>query len=178
MPSLNHIKDTIRTSTSSMTAVPKPLKFLRPHYEALENLYKKWGEDPKLKDEQWHLADILSILGMTFSDEDRLESLKYRLRAPSKDLGSWGHEYMRHLALELGIEHSRLVSKEGAISDGQQIEELVNQLVPFFLKHNAEADAVDVLTEVEAINHMPEFLDENTYERVCLYMIRSATLSA
>ena len=161
-----------------MTAVPKPLKFLRPHYEALENLYKKWGEDPKLKDEQWHLADVLSILGMTYADEDRLESLKYRLLAPSKDLGEWGHEYMRHLALELGIEHGRVVNKEeSAMSDLPQMETLVQQLVPFFLKHNAEADAVDILTEIEEINRLPDFLGEDTYERVCLYMIRYGSLA-
>jgi 26S proteasome regulatory subunit N1 len=30
-----------------MTAVPKPLKFLRPHYEKLEKAYESWpqGED-------------------------------------------------------------------------------------------------------------------------------------
>lgn len=30
-----------------MTAVPKPLKFLRPHYEKLEKAYDSWpaGED-------------------------------------------------------------------------------------------------------------------------------------
>ena len=155
-----------------MTAVPKPLKFLRPHYETLETLYKKWGEDPKLKDVQWYLADVLSILGMTSSDEEKLEALKYRFLAPSKDLGAWGHEYMRHLALELGAEHSRWANKEGAMSDLPQMEELVNQLVPFFLKHNAEADAVDLLTELEEIQRMPDFLDEDTYERVCLYMVR------
>lgn len=30
-----------------MTAVPKPLKFLRPHYEKLEKAYESWppGDD-------------------------------------------------------------------------------------------------------------------------------------
>jgi hypothetical protein len=32
----------IRTSTSSMTSVPKPLKFLRPHYPDLQGLYEKF----------------------------------------------------------------------------------------------------------------------------------------
>lgn len=46
-PALEAIKDSIKTSTSSMTAVPKPLKFLRPHYEALTKRYESWppGED-------------------------------------------------------------------------------------------------------------------------------------
>lgn len=43
-PALEQIKDFIKTSTSSMTAVPKPLKFLRPHYEHLEKAYASWPE--------------------------------------------------------------------------------------------------------------------------------------
>ena len=34
----------IRTSTSSMTSVPKPLKFLRPHYEELGKVREGWEE--------------------------------------------------------------------------------------------------------------------------------------
>jgi hypothetical protein len=29
-----------------MTAVPKPLKFLRPHYDELSELYEKWAAGP------------------------------------------------------------------------------------------------------------------------------------
>jgi len=43
-PALEAIKDSIKTATSSMTAVPKPLKFLRPHYEKLEKTYESWPE--------------------------------------------------------------------------------------------------------------------------------------
>lgn len=39
---MDAIKNFIKTSTSSMTAVPKPLKFLRPHYDELTELYEKW----------------------------------------------------------------------------------------------------------------------------------------
>lgn len=45
-PALDAIKDFIKTSTSSMTAVPKPLKFLRPHYDELAALYEKWSPSP------------------------------------------------------------------------------------------------------------------------------------
>ena len=34
----------IRTSTSSMTSVPKPLKFLRPHYGTLKAYYETMAE--------------------------------------------------------------------------------------------------------------------------------------
>ena len=50
-PALDQIKEFIKTSTSSMTAVPKPLKFLRPHYENLEKQYASWPEgENKVRD--------------------------------------------------------------------------------------------------------------------------------
>ncbi|EKG13391.1 Proteasome/cyclosome regulatory subunit [Macrophomina phaseolina MS6] len=168
-PALEAIKNFIKTSTSSMTAVPKPLKFLRPHYESLEKTYESW---PEGEDKQ-SLADMLSVLGMTYSDENRRDTLKYRLLSPSKDLGSWGHEYMRHLALEIGQEF------QDRLNDDKPADELVDlglNLVPFFLKHNAEADAVDILSELEMIESIGQYLDENTFSRVALYMVSMVTL--
>lgn len=42
-PALETLRTLIRTSTSSMTSVPKPLKFLHPHYPELQSLYEKWS---------------------------------------------------------------------------------------------------------------------------------------
>ena len=117
---------------------------------------------------------MLSVLGMTYSDQARRDTLKYRLLAPSKDIDSWGHEYMRHLALEIGEEQESRLSSEasGPEPDLDDIKQLALDLVPYFLKHNAEADAVDLLSELEMITDIPNHLDENTYSRVCLYMVR------
>ncbi|QIW99081.1 hypothetical protein AMS68_004599 [Peltaster fructicola] len=168
-PALEAIKDRIKTSTSSMTAVPKPLKFLRPHYEKLTQTYDRWEESA----DKESLADTLSVLGMTYSDEERLDSLKYRLLAPSKDFGSWGHEYMRHLALEIGQDYQKRADEE---ADTDELVQLASALVPFFLSHNAEADAVDLLSELEIIEKIQEHVDENTYQRVCLYMVSMTSL--
>lgn len=107
---------------------------------------------------------------MTYSDEDRLDSLKYRLLAPTQDPGAWGHEYVRHLALEIGADYAK---RQEAEKDTTDLKDLGLSLVPFFLKHNAEADAVDLLYELEMIEKIPEFLDKDTFGRVCLYMVRS-----
>ncbi|KAL5051870.1 hypothetical protein BDW71DRAFT_169677 [Aspergillus fruticulosus] len=168
-PALDAIKNFIKTSTSSMTAVPKPLKFLRPHYDDLAALYDKWSAGPT-KDS---LADMLSVLGMTYGDEEKLETLKYRLLTKSDDLGSWGHEYVRHLALEIGQEYQNRVNDEKEVDD---LIKLAVSLVPYFLSHNAEADAVDLMSELEIIEEIPQFVDENTYSRVCLYMVSMVPL--
>lgn len=168
-PALEAMKNFIKTSTSSMTAVPKPLKFLRPHYETLTKLYDEWP----VGDNKNSLADVLSVLGMTFSDEDRQDTLKYRLLAPTQDIGSWGHEYVRHLALEIGEVHAKRITADDSIND---LVDLALILVPLFLKSNAEADAVDLLSELEIIEKLPELVDEDTYSRVCLYMVSMVNL--
>lgn len=121
------------------------------------------------------MADTLSVLGMTYSDENRRDTLKYRLLSPSKDLGSWGHEYMRHLALEIGQEYQKRMDDD---EDTDDLMQLAYELVPFFLKHNAEADAVDILSELEEIEKIVQYLDEDTYSRVCLYMVSMVPLLA
>jgi 26S proteasome regulatory subunit N1 len=163
------MKNSIKTSTSSMTAVPKPLKFLRPHYETMTKLYDEWpaGED------KTSLADVLSVIGMTFADEDRQDTLKYRLLAPSQDISSWGHEYTRHLALEIGEVFAKRLAADEPTTD---LVDLAMVLVPLFLKSNAEADAVDLLSELERIEDLPKFVDENTYSRVCLYVVSMVNL--
>ena len=152
-----------------MTAVPKPLKFLRPHYEPMIKLYEDWPES----DDKTSLADVLSVIGMTFSDEDRQDTLKFRLLAPTSDIASWGHEYTRHLALEIGEVYTKRLTAEQPYQD---LIDLALILVPLFLKSNAEADAVDLMSELEIIEDLPKFLDKETYPRVCLYMVSMVNL--
>ena len=163
------MKTSIKTSTSSMTAVPKPLKFLRPHYETLTKLYEEWPES----DDKTSLADVLSVIGMTYSDEDRQDTLKYRLLAPSSDIISWGHEYVRHLALEIGEVHAKRIAEDQPTKD---LVDLALILVPQFIKTNAEADAVDLMSELEIIEEIPKYVDDETFSRVCLYMVSMVNL--
>lgn len=84
-----------------MTSVPKPLKFLRPHYGDLAQIYEAWPESSSLQatasvSDKSLLADILSVLAMTYSDTGKRETLSYRLKGGStEDPGLWGHEYVR-----------------------------------------------------------------------------------
>ena len=185
---LSQLKSFIRDSTSSMTAVPKPLKFLRPSYPDLCAVHDKWT-DRKLRSQ---LADILSVLGMTYSEDGKHDSLRYRVLSEEPTIESWGHEYMRHLALEIGEVYNEQVEKEADIqteSTGQvtpavnefefskdDLLRLTLEIVPYFLKHNGEEDAVDLLLEIEAIEKLPSFVDENTYRRVCQYMVACVPL--
>ncbi|KAH9962205.1 26S proteasome regulatory complex non-ATPase subcomplex Rpn1 subunit [Russula dissimulans] len=209
-PALETLRTLIRTSTSSMTSVPKPLKFLRPHYPELQNLYELWSpsEDKSL------FADILSVLAMTYSDTEPRGTLRYRLLAaslrpstsPLADPGDWGHEYVRHLAAELGEEYNlreqtavpKATPEAGAAGvdgetddkDGEKVKphiplsvgtledlhDLALVCAKFLLEHNAEPDAVDLLEELEIIDRIVNLVDANTYGRVAAYMIACVNL--
>ncbi|KAG8502119.1 hypothetical protein CXB51_000267 [Gossypium anomalum] len=164
---LESMRHEIRTSTSSMTSVPKPLKFLRPHYGALKAFYETMPESDLKK----YLADILSVLALTMSAEGERESLKYRLLGSEGDIGSWGHEYVRNLAGEIAQEYGKRQSEEAAIED---LMELVQQIVSFHMKHNAEPEAVDLLMEVEDLDLLVEHVDKTNFKRTCLYLTSAA----
>jgi 26S proteasome regulatory subunit N1 len=127
-------------------------------------IYESWKESETRK----FLADILSVLAMSYADEGARNSVKYRLLGTQEEAGLWGHEYVRHLSSELIGEFNHLTDLD------QGTDHVVKQaleLVPFFLKHNAEADACDLLLELELLDKLPSFIDKDTYKRVCLYII-------
>lgn len=59
-PAIEMLKYLIRTSTTSMTSVPKPLKYLAPYYGTLKKTYRSI-ENSQLKK---GIADVISLLAM------------------------------------------------------------------------------------------------------------------
>lgn len=162
---LETLRNEIRTSTTSMTSVPKPLKYLRQHEAQLLECYERTGN--KL------LADILSVLHMTLPSERK--TLEFRLRGCQEKPGDWGHEYVKHLAMEIIEENlARLV--EGR--DCSDIKRLSLELVPFFLSHNAEADACDLLMETEQLESIIGLVDKSNYSRISLYLASCVSFEA
>lgn len=57
----------------------------------MADIYESWAES----DDRRFLADILSVLAMTYYDGTKRDSLRYRLLGSNEPVGSWGHEYVR-----------------------------------------------------------------------------------
>eukprot|EP00047_Mylnosiga_fluctuans_P003079 m.227386 g.227386 ORF g.227386 m.227386 type:complete len:912 (+) comp11577_c0_seq1:124-2859(+) len=160
-PALQSLITHIRTATSSMTSVPKPLKFLRSHFDAIRSAY----ENMMLDENKALAADILSLMATT-RDNDLRECLKYRLAGSDTPLEQWGHEYVRHLQGEIAAEYA--TQEEGPAS--AQLIRLAAEIVPYCMKHNAEAEACDLLMELERLDLLAPHVDDKSYERVCLYL--------
>uniref|UniRef100_A0AAQ5ZU66 26S proteasome non-ATPase regulatory subunit 2 n=1 Tax=Amphiprion ocellaris TaxID=80972 RepID=A0AAQ5ZU66_AMPOC len=161
-PALEELRRQIRSSTTSMTSVPKPLKFLRPHYGKLKDIYESMapGENKRF------CADVVSVLAMTMSGER--ECLKYRLLGSQEELASWGHEYVRHLAGEVAKEWQEV--EENDKTQQETLLKLVKEIVPYNMAHNAEHEACDLLMEIERLDMLEDYIDENAYGKVCLYL--------
>eukprot|EP01113_Clastostelium_recurvatum_P033314 TRINITY_DN438_c0_g1_i4.p1 TRINITY_DN438_c0_g1~~TRINITY_DN438_c0_g1_i4.p1 ORF type:complete len:922 (-),score=259.73 TRINITY_DN438_c0_g1_i4:160-2925(-) len=180
LAALDSLSNEIRSSTSSMTSVPKPLKFLRPHYTTLTDYYATLPSSSQVKK---RLSDILSVLALTMGKEGARESLHYRLAGSKEPVGVWGHEYVRNLAGEVSGEYDAVQEGATATEGGDKapssapkvtlddLNAIVNEIVPFCVEHNAEYEAVDLLLEVERPEAIKQYIDENNYQRVCLYLI-------
>ncbi|KAL7530984.1 hypothetical protein ACHAXR_003786, partial [Thalassiosira sp. AJA248-18] len=195
----------LRSATSSMTSVPKPLKFLRPKFDVLKGYYgsieDKDGEGKVvLKDKELlflraRLADVLSVLAMTLGKHEERESLHFKLKgtkdyetlttlgdttaSSSNNLGSWGHEFVRSLAGEVGQEYNARVIAGANPEEDEPFADLLNMvdvIVPFNVAHNAEAEAVDLLIEVQRLKKVLDLenIDEKNYRRICMYLIKTA----
>ncbi|KAF4671856.1 26S proteasome non-ATPase regulatory subunit 2 [Perkinsus chesapeaki] len=212
------IGEEMRSAASSMTSVPKPLKFLRAHFTVLASAYEAMPDGQNKKE----LADVLAVLSTTIpvekakdkeqksgdeaagtaasvtsSEEPAKEaaaaegskkeehpsvghvkkgaSLRYRLAGTNKDITKWGMEFMRTISGEIATEyHNR-------ISEGQDVTELINlvdQIVPYNIRHSAETEAVDLLAETDGISKLLQLVDSVTAPRICQYLVGLAHFAA
>jgi 26S proteasome regulatory subunit N1 len=138
---------------------------------------------------------FLTFVLCDFNLTEERESLKFKLHgakdyetlssrgAASKkaedNLGNWGHEFVRSLAGEIGQEYNqRVVDGADPETDEpfQDLLKMVYVIAPFHLTHNAEAEAVDLLIEVQRLKFLLtlDSIDENNYQRICLYLVKTA----
>jgi 26S proteasome regulatory subunit N1 len=185
------IGNEIRTATSSMTSVPKPLKFLKEHYAPLKKHFGSLEGNSAAAAVALRgaLADVLSVLAMTSAETPgSMETLKFKLLSGVKDVAGWGHEYSRHLSGEIGeAYHERMQAEEGAgnlteeqqarvsqLPDVSDLMELVREIIPWNMAHNAEPEAVDLCLEVNRLDMILEAIDKDNAGRACLYMLSCA----
>lgn len=174
-PALEALRTQIRSSAVSLTSVPKALKFLRGHFTRLLAAYDAL---PSLEDRRF-LADILSVVAMTQGGSSEAmgimaqSTLKFRLAGQQNDIGDWGHEYVRHLAMEI-------IETVSVMAENVNIEEERNRLGPitidvctFFLDHHSEPDACDLLYEIGQLSLLPDLVTKpgRNHKRVCLYLL-------
>lgn len=76
----------------------------------------------------------------------------------------------RHLAGEVAKEWQEV--EESDKTQQETLLKLVKEIVPYNMAHNAEHEACDLLMEIERLDMLENYIDENAYGKVCLYLTR------
>ena len=178
--SYNMLKHEITTSTSSMTSIPRPLKFIRMHFSEIKEFYDKYNPtQEKEKKYKLMLSDLISVILTVINEKDEngkeLTILSYVLSGTKEDITSWGLEYIRSLCSDIGQEYNERLDKELPTND---LTDLVKIIVPYLIKQHCESDAIDLLIEVDCINDIKDFINENNYKKICLYLLSITNYSA
>uniref|UniRef100_A0A0E0G163 26S proteasome non-ATPase regulatory subunit 2 homolog n=1 Tax=Oryza nivara TaxID=4536 RepID=A0A0E0G163_ORYNI len=123
----------------------------------------KWKKKDEKKDDDLSEEDLAL--------KEQLEL--YVVRAQDADPGvqKLALESMRNLAGEIAQEFQKRQDDDMPID---ALMELVQQIVSFHMKHNAEPEAVDLLMEVEDLDLLVEHVDSTNYKRTCLYLTSSS----
>ena len=178
--SYNMLKHEITTSTSSMTSIPRPLKFIRLHFQEIKDFYDKYNPTNE-KDNYYKLmlSDLISVILTVINEKDEndkeLTILQYVLTGTKKDTTSWGQEYVRSLCSDIGQEYNERINKDEPIND---LLDLVKIIAPYLIEQHCESDAIDLLIEVDCINDIKDFINENNYKKICLYLLSITNYSA
>lgn len=156
---LEEIKREVSTATSSMTSVPKPLKYLRAHYDELKAFYaeKCHGEFKK------EVSDLLSVLAITMSEKGSNESLKFVLSGTKRNLIEWGNQYLRSLSGEVSTEYNERLKND---EPTDELNFLVDIIAPFCISHKEEPEGIDLLMEVEQLEKIIDLCNEENYARI------------
>ncbi|XP_028044916.1 26S proteasome non-ATPase regulatory subunit 2 [Monomorium pharaonis] len=170
--SLNHLRMLIRTSTTSMTSVPKPLKYLRNFYPTLRGIYGGLKrEEAKIR-----FAEMLSVLALAGATPGSRDCLDFCIKGAVDNPGEWGHEYVRQLETEIVDEWTNAPIKE-ELEIKKRLTPLIKSILAFDMRHNAEIQACDLCLEIDELNFLEEYLEPTNFARVCHYLISCAAYS-
>ena len=164
LQALAQLESEVQNATTSMTSIPKPLKFLKPHYSLIKQFYSTLSAS-SLK---VRLANFISVLALTMGSPDGRETLQFLLEGDINVSVNWGHEYVRNLCGEIQEEYNQNPDSHA------RLLEIVAIVLPFLIKSSGESEAIDLLEEVDVLERIIEFVDLDNYKRICEYISSTA----
>lgn len=88
------LKNLIKSSDGSTMAIPKAIKYIKPHYDQLKLILDNLSQKESIE----QLAFILSFLSIYFcTSESCYEALKYLVKSNLyQNADEWGFEYIKY----------------------------------------------------------------------------------
>ena len=165
------LKTEITTATTSMTSIPRPLKFVKPHYESLKNYFAALNSNDSFRRD---IADLLAVISQVVADtEDK--SLNFLLQGNKEKIRDWGLEFVRNLSGEIGKEFEQRVVDKLPVGD---LNDLVDLIVPYQIDQHSETEAIDLLIEVDRLADILQYVSERNAKKVSDYLNAHANFAA
>ena len=169
---INTLFTEVRKSTKVRTAIPKAMKFLKPHFPVLEEVFTQLLDGPRRK----ALADFLSFVAPSLKEKYNRDCLKYLLFGSADyEPSERGEEYVLALAGDLAAEFLDRLQSGGDIAE---VHRLAAKAMPFLFNSGSEIDAVDLLLEVERMDLLVQFITADNFERIYNYLAASLQYTA
>ena len=176
LPALESLRSLLLKATTSPNPPPKTLAQIRAQMPALLAFFEQLPPNEQASASiRPALAQILSVLCMCCcgGQEQTLglgqglgerPVLRFCLQGPSPAgaaVAEWGHEYARHLAMEIA---------DDPCPSAPVIELALQGLIPFFLGHASESDACDLLMELDRLPEIVPLVTPANQGRITLYL--------
>lgn len=154
----------IRVQTGTKTALPKQLKFLKPHYKKLREYYESLPDEALTR----RFADFMSVACITLEDNYKIDSLRFYFKGTGSIVPeSLGDEYLLNFAGDLAAEYAQRIELK---ADKADVYLLVQQILPSLFKHGHDINAIDLLLEIERLDLLLNFIDSSNYNRLFIYL--------
>jgi 26S proteasome regulatory subunit N1 len=170
--SLKELTIEVRKSTRLRTAIPKAMKFLKEHYNSLEEAFDTLNPSPRKQ----NFADFLSLICNSLKEKYDNDCLRYLQQGTMQmNLEDLGEEYILTLSGDLANEYLNLLEEE---KDPSQIHELTKQILPVMFRTGNEINVVDLLLEVDRLDLLKEHVTDDNFTRIFNYLVASVNYTA
>lgn len=170
--SLKELTIEVRKSTRLRTAIPKAMKFLKEHFNSLEEAFNQLNPSPRKQ----HFADFLSLICNSLKEKYDNDCLKYLQQGTLQmNLEELGEEYILTLSGDLANEYLNFLEEE---KDPAQIHDLTQQILPVMFRTGNEINVVDLLLEVDRLDLLKEHMTNDNFMRIFNYMVASVNYTA
>lgn len=172
LTSLKELTIEVRKSTSLRTAIPKAMKFLKEHYNRLEEAFNLLIPGPRKQ----HFADFLSLVCNALKDNYENDCLRFLQQGTRQvNLEELGEEYILNLSGDLANEYLNLLEEGKDVAD---IHELTKQILPVMFRTGNELTIVDLLLEVDRLDLLQEHMHQDNFMRIFNYLVASVNYTA
>lgn len=165
---VSELKEELVNSIKEANSLPKPVKFIKPHFNIIKEKFDNLGIDV-----QGELGSLMSFCSISVSN-DKNDSVKFFFKSNKKDLFLYSDDYLNCLAGELSdeIQNSK---------DSNYIKlcyDTAFRICEYFFNNHLEINGTDLLLEIDKISDIINYLSDKNAKKVLDYLLEISKLSS